>query len=193
MERTKHKAAFVSSKHQHSVFLDPKVHWFECVQLVTRRRGVPNQGRACGGLPARCLWFHETGPFVPLATGMETRPESEQACQLGVVQTSAGNQGPPRCWGLLTPGFTLRKAILSCDHWSVTSTKHALGLSGFLQVIMDEEGGPEPYPPAQALEESNSTEPTGHFFFPQASVRGNSSPNALWLCAPVKSCCLAGS
>ena len=30
-------------------------------------------------------------------------------------------------------------------------------------------------------------------FFPQASVRGNSSPNALWLCAPVKSCCLAGS
>ena len=142
------------------------------MQLVTRRRGVPNQGRACGGLPARCLRFHETGPFVPLATGMETRPESEQACQLGVVQTSAGNQGPPRCRGLLTPGFTLRKAILSCDPWSITSTKHALGLSGFLQVIMDEEGGPEPYPPAQALEESNSTEPTGHFFFFPRQVSG---------------------
>ena len=100
----------------------------------------PVRDAACGGLPARCLWFHETGPLVPLATGMETRPESQQACQLGVVQTSAGNQGPPRCRGLLTPGFTLRKAILSCDHWSVTSTKHALGLPGFLGVIMDEEG-----------------------------------------------------
>lgn len=132
----------------------------------------PVRDAACGGLPARCLWFHETGPLVPLATGMETRPESQQACQLGVVQTSAGNQGPPRCRGLLTPGFTLRKAILSCDHWSVTSTKHALGLPGFLGVIMDEEGGPEPCPPARALGERNSTEPTGHFFFSPGKCQG---------------------
>lgn len=153
----------------------------------------PVRDAACGGLPARCLWFHETGPLIPLATGMETRPESQQACQLGVVQTSAGNQGPPRCRGLLMPGFTLRKAILSCDHWSVTSTKHALGLPGFLGVIMDEEGGPEPVLQPELWGNATALSPQATFFFPQASVRGNSSPNALWLCAPVKSCCLAGS
>lgn len=74
--------------------------------------------------------------------------------------------------GLLTPGFTLRKANLSCDHGSVTSAKHALGPAGLLGVIMDEEGGPEPCPPAQALGERNSTEPTGCFFFSPRQVSG---------------------
>lgn len=100
-----------------------------------QRRGVPSQGRGLRRAPSSCLRLHETGPLVH--SPLEWKPDLKAAgpaswAPFRHLRAIRGllSAGP------LTPGFTLRKANLSCDHWSVTSAKRALGLAGLLGVIM---------------------------------------------------------
>ena len=167
MERTKHKAAFVSSKDQHSVFLETEVHRLECLQLMTRRRGVPQSGTqptASSGHAA--LGSMKKGPLVPHSTGMETRSASEHGpANWALFRHPRAIRGLLVCLAPITPGFTLRKAISPVTTGLSNLPSVLWDSLGFWGSTMGKEGGLELFPPAQAPGDVTALSLQATFFF----------------------------
>lgn len=68
------KQHFVSGKDQHSMFLETKAHELECLQLITRRRGVPQLGKQLlVSFQHAALDPMKKSPFIPMP--LEWKPD----------------------------------------------------------------------------------------------------------------------
>lgn len=146
-ERTKHKAVLVSCKDQHSMFLETEVQEFKCLQPhYQKERCSPIRKTAHIELSAHCPRIPEEGsPRLTRHRNGNQIWKRAQACQLGVVQTSAGNQGPPHASGpahdwlcakkstfLLWPPVCLIHKVCSGTHWASGGRGWARRVAGSL-------------------------------------------------------------